>query len=169
MSNSTSQISITFSKPSEISNWVIVNDTVMGGRSAAKVDIKNEAMRFYGNLSLENNGGFASTRRIDDPKQWASERAIKLTVTGDGRRYQLRIRTNRQLDGVAYVSEFQTNAEVQIFEFSEADFTPQWRGRSVPNARRLDFQEIEQLGFMVAEKNAGKFMLLVESISQSLD
>ena len=166
MSNNASQVSIEFSQPSEALNWVIVNDTVMGGRSAAKLDIEDQMMRFYGTLSLENNGGFASTRRIAEPKQWVSERAIKLILKGDGRRYQLRLRTNRQLDGVAYVSEFQTNSDVQTLEFSESDFTPQWRGRRVPNARQLDFQDIEQFGFMLADKTPGEFKLLVKSIFQ---
>ena len=166
MSNNATQVSIEFSQPSETLNWVIVNDTVMGGRSAARLDVEDNAMRFYGILSLENNGGFASTRRIGEPKQWSGERLIKLKVKGDGRRYQFRIRTNRQFDGVAYVSEFSTSAEIQTFEFSESDFTPQWRGRRVPNARPLNFQDIEQLGFMLADKRPGEFELLVESITQ---
>lgn len=43
--------------------WRIVNDTVMGGRSQSSVtDIDDGLLRFSGLISLENQGGFASTR-----------------------------------------------------------------------------------------------------------
>ena len=41
--------------------WGIVNDGVMGGRSSSRVERTDEGIRFSGNLSLANNGGFAST------------------------------------------------------------------------------------------------------------
>ncbi|MGI9473561.1 MAG: CIA30 family protein, partial [Rubripirellula sp.] len=45
------------------SQWQIVNDGVMGGRSSSRVDRAGEGLlRFSGNLSLANNGGFASMR-----------------------------------------------------------------------------------------------------------
>ena len=43
--------------------WRITDDRVMGGRSQGKFEItKQDTMRFSGNLSLENNGGFSSVR-----------------------------------------------------------------------------------------------------------
>ena len=45
--------------------WKTVNDGVMGGLSEGKVKFTDEnTMQFYGNLSLRNNGGFASVRSI---------------------------------------------------------------------------------------------------------
>ena len=43
-------------------NWKVVNDTVMGGRSSSRWTSNSSAFIFEGNLSLENNGGFASIR-----------------------------------------------------------------------------------------------------------
>jgi hypothetical protein len=43
--------------------WRIVNDGVMGGLSTSNVRINDEGkISFSGNVSLDNNGGFASLR-----------------------------------------------------------------------------------------------------------
>ena len=43
--------------------WQSVNDGVMGGVSEGKFKItEKKTMEFFGTLSLENNGGFASVR-----------------------------------------------------------------------------------------------------------
>lgn len=158
---------IQFSEADEISNWVIVNDTVMGGRSKAKLGIADDMLVFSGDLSLQNNGGFASTRRVYAPIEWESKRAIKITVEGDGRAYQFRLRTNRRMDGVAYVVSFQTVAgETQTFTFELSDFEPLWRGRYVRGADALSFDDVTQVGFMLADKSPGGFLLKVKEINQ---
>ena len=46
-----------------LDNWSIVNDDVMGGISTSYLSVSDEKkLIFNGNLSLENNGGFASSR-----------------------------------------------------------------------------------------------------------
>jgi len=159
---------IAFTEKSELGNWVIFNDTVMGGRSRAQIDIDKEHLIFNGYLSLENNGGFASIRRVYNNREWEPSNPLQIKVLGDGRSYQFRLRTNRRMDGVAYVSSFQTTAgEAQVFSFELSDFTPQFRGRLVRGAPELSFDDITQLGFMLAEKAPGEFTLQVLSISQS--
>jgi len=52
-----------FTPESDISNWVTVDDTVMGGRSDGHFRINDEGHGEYGgHVSLENNGGFSSLR-----------------------------------------------------------------------------------------------------------
>ena len=52
-----------FTTESDLSDWRIMDDVVMGGRSDSNLKI-NEAGHgcFHGYVSLENYGGFASTR-----------------------------------------------------------------------------------------------------------
>ena len=45
--------------------WRIVNDDVMGGVSTSTINYDDGVMTFKGNVSLENNGGFASARSDD--------------------------------------------------------------------------------------------------------
>lgn len=161
---------IEFSEAGEVNNWIIVNDTVMGGRSQAIARSQDGYLHFMGDLSLRNNGGFASIRRIYNPIQWQQDGPISITVKGDGREYQFRLRTNRYMDGVAYVKNFVTNKdEWQTFIFQEQDFTAQFRGRLVRDAKTLSFADITQLGFMLADKNPGTFDLKVREIIQSSD
>ena len=46
-------------------DWIVLNDTVMGGRSSATVSDVDDTVQFQGIVSLENNGGFASIRTRD--------------------------------------------------------------------------------------------------------
>jgi NADH dehydrogenase [ubiquinone] 1 alpha subcomplex assembly factor 1 len=159
---------IEFSQADELNNWLIVNDTVMGGRSQSIAQSQDRNLHFVGELSLRNNGGFASIRRVHEPIEWHTNTPIQITVKGDGREYQFRLRTNRYMDGVAYVKSFATlKDEWQTISFQEKDFTPQFRGRLVKSADALNFSNITQLGFMLADKQAGTFELLLKEIVQS--
>ena len=68
--------------------WQTVNDGVMGGVSEGKFKITDKkTMEFFGTLSLENNGGFASVRT--KAKKLGLEKGDTLVakVRGDGREY----------------------------------------------------------------------------------
>lgn len=74
-------------------NWEPVNDTVMGGRSHAHAGFTaTESLSMHGNLSLENNGGFASVR-MRCRLHFDGFHGFRLRVVGDGKRYCLRIKT----------------------------------------------------------------------------
>jgi monofunctional biosynthetic peptidoglycan transglycosylase len=166
-SNNSPTAIIDFQQSQELDNWVIVNDTVMGGRSRARLKINDGFLSFSGTLSLENNGGFASIRRVYNGKTWLSDKPIQIQVKGDGREYQLRFRTKQRVDDVHYVVSFKTKAnEASVFQFNQSDFVPQFRGRIVGDAPALDFSNIAQVGLMLTGSNPGEFMLLVERISQ---
>ena len=113
-SNDSPMASIDFQQIQELDNWVIVNDTVMGGRSNSRLNINDSYLSFSGILSLENNGGFASIRRVDNGKTWLSDKPIQIQVKGDGREYQLRFRTNQRVDDVSYVVSFKTKVTYRV-------------------------------------------------------
>ena len=57
------RVLFSFDKPDSAKPWQTVNDGVMGGRSVGRFKInEDQKMEFFGTLSLENNGGFASVR-----------------------------------------------------------------------------------------------------------
>ena len=148
---------------SDVQRWMIVNDTVMGGRSEANLSLvkgEDEVFRFDGNLSLENNGGFASIRAVF-PNQYFSEADhICIRVRGDGRKYQLRLRGGRSLDGIAFSQSFTTKTEQwQQYTFKISEFTPTFRGRTLSNVRDIRSDEIKQVTFMIADKREGSFQL----------
>ena len=52
-----------FDNQSNLSNWIIVNDDVMGGLSSCQMRIDDQGNGvFEGFISTENNGGFSSIR-----------------------------------------------------------------------------------------------------------
>lgn len=144
--------------------WYVVNDSVMGGISNSQVLQNDGNLVFTGNVSLANNGGFASIRTpLDVQSQDITK--IVLRVKGDGQTYQLRLRTNEYMDGAAYTRSFSTTkSEWLNIEFLPEDFQLTYRGRLLEQQPTINFKDVRQLGFMIAGKQAGEFRLEVEKI-----
>ncbi|MEJ2383673.1 MAG: CIA30 family protein [Xanthomonadales bacterium] len=143
--------------------WRITNDDVMGGRSRSRVDVDRGALVFEGDLSRENNGGFASALGTLEAGLQPF-RGARLTVAGDGRRYQMRLRGDTEPDGIAWRAEFDTGSEPQRITLSPEDFEPVFRGRPVADAPPLDEVEIRHAGFMLAGGDPGPFRLTVKDL-----
>ncbi len=60
----TTGLIIDFGQDKAGSSWRIVNDGVMGGLSQSNTVLTEDSVQFKGNVSLENNGGFASMRTL---------------------------------------------------------------------------------------------------------
>jgi monofunctional biosynthetic peptidoglycan transglycosylase len=155
-----------FSKDSNL-EWMIVNDGVMGGisESGMRVSESNIAL-FSGYLSLENNGGFASTRASFDGSGLKNYSGIKIRVKGDdGRSYQLRLRTDGRFDGISYRSVFETGKDGwQVIELPFDAFQPTYRGRILSDVPQLNPENIRQIGFLIADKRQGNFKLQIDWI-----
>lgn len=144
--------------------WDVVNDSVMGGISNSQVLQNDGNLVFTGNVSLANNGGFASIRTLLDVQSQDITK-IMLRIKGDGQTYQLRLRTNEYMDGAAYTRSFSTTkSEWLNIEFLPEDFQLTYRGRLLEQQPTINFKDIKQLGFMIAGKQAGEFRLEVEKI-----
>ncbi|GGP55008.1 CIA30 family protein [Shewanella saliphila] len=145
--------------------WNINNDTVMGGVSQSHItQHPQQALLFSGTVSLANNGGFASTEsRII--KEIPAASAITVTLKGDGKTYQLRLKTPALSYGEAYVANFTTQADtITQHRFTASDFSVSFRGRKVANAPALAFVDIDRMGFLVAQKQQGPFAIELHSV-----
>lgn len=78
------------------------------------------AIKFQGQTSLANNGGFASLRckNLSSPLDLSDFDGIKLRVCGDGQKYKLILRSEEGWDSVGHFLSFETNADgsVQVSE-----------------------------------------------------
>ena len=144
--------------------WQTVNDGVMGGISSSRMVEADGVLTFEGELSLENNGGFASVRRLVET-DLSQVTGVRLEVRGDQRTYQFRLRQNDRFDGVAWRAEFTTTEEWQTVELSFDQFVPVFRGRRVPAAGPVLAASIKQVGFLLADKTPGPFKLQIRSIN----
>ena len=107
-----------FNKEVSLSGWRIIDDVVMGGVSEGKFKIDNEGNGvFYGNVSLENNGGFSSIRYNFNKIDVKEFKKIVLKVKGDGKKYQFRIKS-RYRDYYSYVSDFYTSNKWEEIEIN---------------------------------------------------
>lgn len=145
-------------------DWYVINDGVMGGLSESQVTLGPEGLIFQGEVSLENNGGFASMRSKTRPLQLDRFAGLRLHLRGDGHQYQLRLRQSEASREVAYVASFDTSGEEEWVELSFEQFQPRFRGREVPEAPPLPLGDIHHLSFLIAGKQAGPFRLEIQEI-----
>jgi len=145
--------------------WFVVNDGVMGGLSSSDMVVTADGTGlFAGRLSLENNGGFASVRTAVRSDLTAF-RGLVLQVRGDGRTYEVRLRTEDRFDGIAYRAEFDTEPGEWMTVVLPFDrFVPTFRGYVPRDAPPLDPSAIGQLGLLLGDKREGAFRLEVRRI-----
>ena len=155
-----------YASPETSGRWVAVNDTVMGGVSDSEiVTTGQDTAVFRGTLSLENNGGFASVRTYPKDFQLGGYANLRLRVRGDGRRYKLRVRTTRTLDGPAYESEFVTvSGTWTTVTIPFQNMVATFRGRVLSSLPKVDGADIQQIGLMISDKKDGPFELEIDWI-----
>lgn len=152
----------------EANRWYSVDDGVMGGVSQSGFTVHDgDEGRFAGETSLENGGGFASVRREPAALEQVLTQAsgITLDVCGDGRTYQLRLKSRALGDSSAYRAKFTPPAgEWQTLTFRWQDFEAVRRGKRLTDAPALTPESIYQLGFLIADRQAGVFCLRVRRL-----
>jgi NADH dehydrogenase [ubiquinone] 1 alpha subcomplex assembly factor 1 len=153
----------TFTPQTNIKEWRIVNDGVMGGLSQSFVELTDEGQgKFSGHVSLANSGGFASVQLNKTIKLPEENKFIALRIKGDGKRFEFRLKGDSS-QAESYVHPFASSGEWQTLRLAIHEFYPQYRGRklSLPN---FNFKSIEQLSFLIANKQEEDFELLLDWI-----
>lgn len=156
----------TFKTADSLESWTSVNDGVMGGVSKGGFKRTEQGtLLFSGELSLKNNGGFASVRTKSREFDLSGTSAIVVKARGDGRTYWLDLRTAGQMGATSYRAYLPTKAgEWQETRIPFADFKPQAFGRALP-FKAINPAEVASLGFTLADKTAGSFSLEIESVT----
>jgi hypothetical protein len=152
-----------FNEDSDISAWRVEDDVVMGGQSSGHFELTSEGYgHFYGDVSLENNGGFSSVELRMEPVSVSPDQYAVLRVKGDGERYQFRFRKNNS-DYFAYIHYFETSGEWQEIRLPLNEFVPHYRGRDLDRPK-FDGNQLESARFLIANKKPQKFSLLIDYI-----
>ena len=102
-------------------------------------------MVFEGEVSLENNGGFASFRGLVSFP--AKSAVLLLTVRGDGQRYKLTLKLDDSAGTNQYQAAFVAPREWRTLRFEPADFVASFRGRAAA-APIVRFVDINYLGLL---------------------
>jgi len=152
-----------FDKNSDIENWIIVDDVVMGGKSSGSFKLDSEGHGiFEGAISLENNGGFSSVRYTFEKTLIRETTKIVLRIKGDGKKYQFRIKASSG-DYYSYIYPFATTGEWEELHIPLKYMYPSFRGRKL-DLPHFSKDAIEQIAFLIGNKNEETFTLLIDSI-----
>lgn len=156
-----------FAGPEAAQRWQAVNDGVMGGVSDGRFRITEDGtLEFFGTLSLENNGGFASVRTKPTDLEIRTGDTLVIRVKGDGREYVLNIYTKSRRMAFSYRAPLPTTKdEWREVEITLADFVPTAFGRQVQGMGPVEPNQINGLGFMLSDKKPGTFSMQVQSVS----
>lgn len=165
----TDKILFDFQNTTNTTAWQVVNDDVMGGASTSSFRVTNGVALFQGEVSLENNGGFASVRSIPGRHDLAGSDAFVFRVRGDGRNYKFTARTDPSFDSAIYQCVFTTKKgewEEQRLPFKQ--FIPTFRGRVLSGEPPLDPAKVSSVGFLISDKQGGPFKLEVAWIKAAM-
>lgn len=152
---------VDFSSADIVRSFREINDGVMGGVSTSRLRSNGGAMVFEGEVSLENNGGFASCRGpVTVP---ASSAALLVTVRGDGQRYKLTLKLDDSPATSQYQAVFVAPREWTTLRFVPSDFAASFRGRPVA-APIVRLEDVRHLGVLIADRQAGAFRIELKAI-----
>lgn len=152
-----------FKLDSNLQNWNIVDDVVMGGRSNGNLKINKEGNGvFYGSVSTENYGGFSSVRYSCEPLDVTNYTKAIIYLKGDGKPYQFRVKSERY-DRFSYVFEFETSGEWEKIEIPLNQMEPRFRGRSL-NRPNYPSQKLSEIAFLIGNKKNESFQLVIDYI-----
>lgn len=148
-------------------DWQVVNDRVMGGLSEGQVKLTNNSLTFIGNLSLENNGGFASVRAPFKRTDFSTYKTVTVRYRSVGPMFAL----SMELDRRFYVPNYKHYLEGNNGEWQEETYTLtnfQEHRIGVPTGRKMEteqMQNIIRIGFITLDKKkAGPFELEIDYI-----
>jgi hypothetical protein len=143
--------------------WEVVNDGVMGGRSAGFVRVQDGALQFTGTL-VTQGGGFTSVRAARDA-DITGQAGLELRVRGGGREFELEVDDGlrRYRRSVSRRAAFPTSAEWTVVRVPFSALRSTIFGRAV-DAPPLDLARVRGVGIYIADGRDGPFRLEVDFI-----
>ena len=149
-----------FDNEDSLKSWISVNDSVMGGVSKGGFSRSADGtLLFNGELSLDNNGGFASIRMKPSELDLAGTAGVIIKARGDGRTYWVDLRLADQMSASSYRAYLKTTAgEWQETTIPFTEFKLQAFGQNLPS-KEINPKLINSVGFTIADKKEGKFEL----------
>ena len=105
------------------SNWYLVTDQVMGGKSELRVEVDDGVFSLSGYVTTENNGGFV--RLAHSPKNVDKEvKGIRFMAKGNNETYEVHVTMQglRMPPWAYHSSTFDVNTEWKMFEINFSDF-----------------------------------------------
>ncbi len=149
--------------------WQVEDDTVMGGKSQGQFAITDEGHgRFYGHVSLANNGGFSSIERSFEKKiDVSGEKAFIVRLKGDGNRYTIRVQSKAD-QNYLHEASFPTSGEWETITVPFETMNAMHHGEPVDVAE-FEGGPVHKIQFLIGNKKEQDFEVLLDWIGTSSD
>ena len=152
-----------FTKESSITDWKVVDDTVMGGVSSGKIQLNDAGNAiFYGHVSLENNGGFSSVRHQMERLEITQYHEFEIRLKGDGKVYQFRSRSEPS-QRHSYIFKIQTTGDWQTVLIPFSAMYPAFRGNTL-TITNFSGNTLAEVAFFIGNKEEQDFKLEIDYI-----
>lgn len=144
----------------DVLRWSPIDDVVMGGMSFSRIEpTGRNSARFFGMVSLENNGGFASVVSPDVRFDLSNANGLALHIYGDGKLYGFVIRCANNMR-IRYQAQFFTEPNVwETVYLPFSRFQPMIFGTILAGAPPMNISHITSCGLIISEKQFGEFTL----------
>ncbi|MCL6493620.1 MAG: CIA30 family protein [Ignavibacterium sp.] len=148
-----------------VNKWRIVNDGVMSGLSSSKVTVEDDKIIFSGNVSLENNGGFASLRSPVKDYNFEKFSGIEIKIKGDGKRYSISMKETIYFSGYFYTSTFETKKDEWVtIKIPFDQFKLYYLGKEIKSGKKIPLNNIKEISILIGDKQEGKFKAEIDYI-----
>ena len=156
---------IDFKTAKHFSDWEIINDGVMGGLSEGQVHYGEQGLRFSGNVSLRNNGGFTSYKSPFGTYNFSPYSTLEIRYRSKGAAVAFQIENVRGWWEPCWkanlpVSEDWTTLRVKLTDMKEY----QLGGSTGLTLTKDVLSEIVRYGFITNEKKETDFEIEVEYV-----
>ena len=146
--------------------WRIVNDGVMGGLSSSKAIVNNDnKIIFSGNVSLENNGGFASLRSPVKDYNFSEFTGLELKLKTDGKLYSISMKETSYFTGYFYTKSFETKKDEWIVVQIPFDqLKLYYFGQETKSNKKIPLDKIKEISLLIGDKQSGEFKAEIDYI-----
>lgn len=147
-------------------DWYVINDGVMGGRSSGAVVALDDSLLFKGQVSLENNGGFSSLRSPFTTYDLSDYTKVTIRYRAQDYSFAFNLATSRVWFRPVYRMQIpDTKGEWKTLTYNLKDFKEVVVGKATgKKISENQLAKVIRLGFITNEKRANNFTLEIDSI-----
>ncbi|NQX77125.1 CIA30 family protein [Gilvibacter sp.] len=165
----TQPLLIDFGTQGNNQEWFALNDGVMGGMSSGRLNYTPTSFVFEGQVSLENNGGFASARGPFEAMDLSGFSTVIIKYRSTGMDFALTLNNSRLWYRPNYKTSLpETDGKWKTITLDLNDFMEYRVGKATGNAISSPvLEKIIRLGLISDEKRAGIYRIEVDFIKFS--
>jgi len=164
--NTQDELMLNFGQTAESQQWYIVNDGVMGGKSQSQVTQLANSLVFSGEISLKNNGGFASLQSRKAEQDLSPFTQVNIKYRSTGQSFALRLLTHEAYYLPSFKHDFEsTDGEWKTVNIPLESFNKYALGSATGESiTQSDLRKIIRLGIIVSNKEEGPFSIEIDFI-----